>query len=96
MGYYVGTLGNMLPLPGGIGGAEGGMIGAFLGFGVNGSLAVLAVLAYRAISYWIPALPEAAGYLRLRGTVRGWGAHPEGSSRHRVAPPAEDHGDTSR
>jgi putative heme transporter len=27
MGYFVGTLGNALPLPGGIGGVEGGMIG---------------------------------------------------------------------
>ena len=41
MGYYVGTLANTLPLPGGIGGVEGGMIGAFVGFGVDGSLAVL-------------------------------------------------------
>ncbi|MBV8218190.1 MAG: flippase-like domain-containing protein, partial [Solirubrobacterales bacterium] len=44
MGYYVGTLANMLPIPGGIGAVEGGMIGSFLAFGVNGSLAVLAVL----------------------------------------------------
>ena len=28
MAYFVGTLGNLLPLPGGIGGVEGGMIGA--------------------------------------------------------------------
>ena len=35
MGYYVGTLGNALPLPGGIGGVEGGMIAAFLAFGVS-------------------------------------------------------------
>ena len=34
MAYYVGTLANALPLPGGIGGVEGGMIGAFLAFGV--------------------------------------------------------------
>jgi putative heme transporter len=50
MAYYVGTLANALPLPGGIGGVEGGMIGAFVGFGVSSSLAVLAVLAYRTIS----------------------------------------------
>src|SRR5271165_496954 len=81
MGYYVGTLGNMLPMPGGIGGVEGGMIGAFLGFGVNGSLAVLAVLAYRTISYWLPALPEGGAYLHLRGTVGDWREHPSGASR---------------
>jgi uncharacterized protein (TIRG00374 family) len=69
MGYYVGTLGNTLPLPGGIGGVEGGMIGSFLVFGVNGSLAVLAVLGYRTISYWLPTLPGVIAYFRLRHGV---------------------------
>lgn len=66
MGYYVGTLGNTLPLPGGIGGVEGGMIGSFVASGVNGSLAVLAVLGYRTISYWLPTLPGVIAYIRLR------------------------------
>ena len=47
MAYFVGMLGNLLPLPGGIGGVEGGMIGAFAAFGVDFDLAVLAVLSYR-------------------------------------------------
>lgn len=72
MGYYVGTLANALPLPGGIGGVEGGMIGSFLAFGVNAPLAVLAVLAYRTISYWLPATPGAIAYVRLRHTVSEW------------------------
>jgi uncharacterized protein (TIRG00374 family) len=72
MGYYVGTLANTLLLPGGIGGVEGGMIGAFLAFGVNGSLAVLAVLGYRTISYWLPTAPGAIAYLRLRHAVGEW------------------------
>jgi uncharacterized protein (TIRG00374 family) len=72
MGYYVGTLANTLPLPGGIGGVEGGMIGAFLAFGVNPSLAVLAVLGYRTISYWLPTVPGLIAYLRLRHTVGEW------------------------
>ena len=74
MGYYVGTLANTLPLPGGIGGVEGGMIGSFLAFGVDGSLAVLAVLAYRTISYWLPTIPGAIAYLRLRRQVSDWRA----------------------
>jgi uncharacterized membrane protein YeaQ/YmgE (transglycosylase-associated protein family) len=32
VGYFVGTLANALPLPGGLGGVEGGMLGAFIGF----------------------------------------------------------------
>jgi putative heme transporter len=63
--YYLGTLGNALPLPGGIGGVEAGMIGAFLAFGVSAHLAVLAVLAYRTISYWLPTIPGAIAYVRL-------------------------------
>src|SRR5262249_57762548 len=54
MAYFVGLLGNLLPLPGGLGGVEGAMIGAFVAFGVNLDLAVLAVLSYRAISFWLP------------------------------------------
>jgi putative heme transporter len=81
MGYYVGTLGNTLPLPGGIGGVEGGMIGSFLAFGVNGSLAVLAVLAYRTISYWLPTVPGAMAYAQLRHTVSDWRSAQTGSRR---------------
>jgi uncharacterized protein (TIRG00374 family) len=72
VGYFLGTLGNLLPLPGGIGGVEGGMIGAFVAFGVPARSAVIAVLAYRAISFWLPTLPGIAGYLALRSTVRRW------------------------
>lgn len=72
MGYFIGTLGSVLPLPGGIGGVEGGMIGAFAAFGVPGGRAVVGVLAYRAISFWLPTLPGVAGYVALRSTVRGW------------------------
>lgn len=70
MSYYVGTLANVLPFPGGVGGVEGGMIGTFLAFGVSGHLAVLAVLAYRTISYWLPTVPGAIAYWRLRRRFR--------------------------
>jgi uncharacterized membrane protein YbhN (UPF0104 family) len=72
MAYFVGMLGNLLPLPGGLGGVEGGMIGAFAAFGVNFNLSVLAVLSYRAVSFWLPTLPGAVAYLQLRRTVARW------------------------
>jgi uncharacterized membrane protein YbhN (UPF0104 family) len=72
MGYFLGTLGSLLPLPGGIGGVEGGMIGAFVAFGLPGARTVVAVLAYRAISFWLPTLPGIGGYLSLRKTVKVW------------------------
>jgi hypothetical protein len=79
MAYYVGTLANLLPFPGGIGGVEGGMIGAFLAFGAQAHLTLLAVLAYRTISYWLPTVPAAIAYWRLRrqfrhGAGRRWRA----------------------
>jgi uncharacterized membrane protein YbhN (UPF0104 family) len=72
MAYFLGMVGNLLPLPGGLGGVEGGMIGAFAAFGVNLDQAVLAVLAYRAISFWLPTLPGAVAYFQLRRTVARW------------------------
>jgi uncharacterized membrane protein YbhN (UPF0104 family) len=79
MGYFLGTLGSLLPLPGGIGGVEGGMIGAFVAFNVPTGRAVVGVLAYRAISFWLPTLPGIAGYVGLRSTVRRWRAEDEGA-----------------
>ncbi len=72
MSYFIGMLGNLLPLPGGLGGVEGGMIGAFAAFGVNLDLVVLAVLSYRAISFWLPTIPGAVAYFQLRRTVARW------------------------
>ncbi|HTU95942.1 MAG TPA: lysylphosphatidylglycerol synthase transmembrane domain-containing protein [Solirubrobacteraceae bacterium] len=72
MSYFVGQLGNVLPLPGGIGGVDGAMIGAFSAFGVSPALAVVSVLAYRAFAFWLPTLPGAVAYLQLRRTVQHW------------------------
>jgi uncharacterized protein (TIRG00374 family) len=72
MAYFVGMLGNTLPLPGGIGGVDGGMIGALTAFGVHVQLAIVAVLAYRVFAFWLPTLPGAIAYLQLRRTVQRW------------------------
>ncbi len=72
MAYFVGMFANVLPLPGGIGGVDGGMIGAFLAFGVNAPIAVVAVLVYRAFAFWLPTVPGAIAYVQLRRRVAGW------------------------
>ena len=74
MAYFVGWIANTLPLPGGIGGVEGGMIGAFTAFNVSVQTAVVAVLAYRAFSFWLPTLPGGIAYVQLRRTVNRWRA----------------------
>src|SRR5919199_679169 len=70
--YFVGTLANTLPLPGGIGGVEGGMVGALAAFGVDPGLALIAVLAYRGFAFWLPIGPGALAYFTLRRTVARW------------------------
>ena len=62
MAYFIGQLANVIPLPGGVGGVEGGTIGALIAFGTPASLAILGVLAYRLISFWLPTLPGAIAY----------------------------------
>ncbi len=57
MAYFVGMLANTLPIPGGIGAVDGGMIAALIGFGVSGGLAIVGVLTYRAFAFWLPIVP---------------------------------------
>jgi uncharacterized protein (TIRG00374 family) len=87
MAYFVGMLGNVLPLPGGVGGVDGGMIGAFTAFGVDVELSIVAVLAYRAFSFWIPTVPGAIAYFQLRRTIQRW-RHGETSQPTRTPAPA--------
>lgn len=72
MGYFVGLLGNLLPLPGGVGGVDGGMIGAFVAFDEPASTAFLAVFVYRLFAFWLPSVPGAIAYFQLRHTVNRW------------------------
>jgi hypothetical protein len=65
MSYFVGQLGNTLPLPGGIGGVEGGIVGALVAFGEPAGLALAAVLTYRGFAFWLPTLPGAVAYVKL-------------------------------
>jgi uncharacterized membrane protein YbhN (UPF0104 family) len=41
-----------------------------VGFGAPRATAVLAVLGYRIVNYWLPLLPGAVAYLRLRPQSR--------------------------
>jgi uncharacterized protein (TIRG00374 family) len=83
MAFFVGMLGNLLPMPGGIGGVDGGMIGAFAAFHVDAGLAVVAVLVYRGFVFWLPTVPGLVAYIQLRRTVDRWKA--EGRTAHATA-----------
>ena len=75
--YFLGQLANAIPVPGGIGPVEGGLIAAFVASGVPADLAVVAVVSYQAVSTWVPAAPGLYGYWRLRGTVARWRTAPK-------------------
>jgi uncharacterized protein (TIRG00374 family) len=70
MAYVIGQLGNLVPLPGGIGGVEGGLIGTLVLYGVPALTTTAAVLIYRAIELWIPAVIGAGAFVKLRRLVR--------------------------
>jgi uncharacterized protein (TIRG00374 family) len=67
MAYLVGMIANSLPIPGGFFAVEGGLVGMLLLFGERPASQVLAaVVIYRAISLWIPAVVGSAAFLSLR------------------------------
>ncbi len=72
LAYFIGQMASVLPIPGGVGSVEGGMLGIFVAFGVSGSTAALAVIAYSLISIWLPVLPGSIAYFRLRAAVAEW------------------------
>jgi len=72
--FFVGMFGNLLPMPGGVGGVEGGMIAALAAFGVDAGQAVVAVLLFRAVTFWLPLIPGVIAYFQLRRTVEHWRA----------------------
>ncbi|HXN38257.1 MAG TPA: YbhN family protein [Solirubrobacteraceae bacterium] len=70
MAYLVGMLANSLPIPGGFVVVEGGLVGMLLLFGLRPASQVLAaVVIYRAISLWVPALIGSAAFLSLRREI---------------------------
>jgi len=66
LGYLIGELGGLLPIPGGIGGVDLGLVGTFLLYRVPAGAATAAVLTYRAIALWVPAVLGAGAFVLLR------------------------------
>jgi uncharacterized protein (TIRG00374 family) len=69
LAYLIGQLGGLLPIPGGVGGIDGGLIGTFVVFGTPAAAATAAVLAYRIILFWIPLLLGAVAFVSLRRSM---------------------------
>jgi uncharacterized protein (TIRG00374 family) len=75
--YAAANIASAIPItPGGLGVIEVTLVAITVGFGTPKPIAILAVLGYRIIDFWLPLLPGAVAYLRLR--LR---------DRHQPAPP---------
>jgi len=75
LAYGVGAVAGMIPItPGGLGFVEAGLVGTLALAGIGGEQALLATLAYRIASYWLPMLAGLGGWIAFR---RRYGRPPE-------------------
>jgi uncharacterized membrane protein YbhN (UPF0104 family) len=71
MAYLVGMMANAVPVPAGLVAVEGGLVAMLAAFGVRPAALVLgAVLVYRAIQLWVPALVGSLAFVGLRRELR--------------------------
>jgi uncharacterized protein (TIRG00374 family) len=93
--YLAGYLANAIPVPGGIGVLDSGLVGALALYGLPVTHAAAAVLVYHAIAFWIPTLGGTLAYARLRPRLVVIGERENGPARpHHVGVPAPSEGDT--
>jgi uncharacterized protein (TIRG00374 family) len=70
LAYQIGYLSNFIPVPGGIGVLDGSMIGMLVLYGLGGTVATAATLAYHAISLWVPAVWGTIAFIVLQKTKK--------------------------
>jgi uncharacterized membrane protein YbhN (UPF0104 family) len=68
--YIIGQLGSLIPIPGGIGGVDAGLIGTLVLYGADATDAAVAVIAYRGLLLSIPALLGLPALAVLRRRLR--------------------------
>jgi uncharacterized membrane protein YbhN (UPF0104 family) len=68
--YIIGQLGSLIPIPGGLGGVDGGLIGTLVLYGIDAGDAAVAVIAYRGLLLAIPALLGLPALAVLRRRLR--------------------------
>jgi putative heme transporter len=74
LAYFVGQVGNTIPIPGAV---SGGIVGILVAFGVPADLALVSVLAYRSVAIWLPAPIGLTALRPLQRTVARWGVEDE-------------------
>jgi uncharacterized protein (TIRG00374 family) len=69
LAYQIGYLANVLPVPGGIGVLDSGLVGMLVLFGAKATPATAAVLVYHAIALWIPTIFGTIAFVLLRRSL---------------------------
>ncbi|NQW73172.1 MAG: flippase-like domain-containing protein, partial [Actinobacteria bacterium] len=65
------TIGQAAPIPGGLGAVEAALSAGLTAAGLDGGVAVSAVLLYRLVTFWLPTLPGywSFNWLTKRGAL---------------------------
>jgi uncharacterized membrane protein YbhN (UPF0104 family) len=66
VGYQVGYLANLIPIPGGIGVLDGGLLAALVLYKLPAAPTAAAVILYHGIALWVPTLGGTLGFVSLR------------------------------
>jgi uncharacterized membrane protein YbhN (UPF0104 family) len=69
VGYQIGYLSNVIPVPGGLGVLEGGLLAGLLLFNFPVTQTAAAVIVYHAIALWIPTIGGTIGFAGLRRAI---------------------------
>ena len=68
--YQIGYLADLIPVPGGIGVLEGGLLGTLVLFHLPATQTAAAVIIYHAISLWVPAVGGTIAFVVLQKTKK--------------------------
>jgi uncharacterized membrane protein YbhN (UPF0104 family) len=66
MGYLIGQLGGLIPIPGGVGGIDLGLIGVLVAYGTSAAGTAAAVFGYHVILFWLNLIVGAIAFTMLR------------------------------
>ncbi len=74
MAYFIGQVGSLVPLPGGIGGVQGLAIGVLVAGGMDAHYATAGVLVWTGVALGTQIVWGMWQYWRLRKSIHGWQA----------------------
>lgn len=69
LAYQIGYIANAIPVPGGFGVLDAGLVGMLVLYGVHSTPATGGELAYHAIALWVPALVGTLAFVMLRRQI---------------------------